>query len=47
MKTRPVPPGFHSLTPHLELRGAARAIEFYKTAFGAREIFPTSVPTAG
>jgi len=39
MKTRPIPPGFHSLTPHLELRGAARAIDFYKAAFGAREIF--------
>src|SRR5262245_59116013 len=38
MKTRPIPAGFHSLTPHLELRGAARAIDFYKTAFGAVEI---------
>ncbi|MBL8749717.1 MAG: VOC family protein [Planctomycetes bacterium] len=39
MPARPIPEGFHSLTPHLELRGAARAIDFYKAAFGAREIF--------
>jgi len=35
----PIPSGFHSLTPHLEVRGAARAIDFYKAAFGVREIF--------
>lgn len=39
MTTRPLPHGFHTLTPHLEVRGAARAIDFYKAAFGAREIF--------
>jgi PhnB protein len=33
-----MPPGFHTLTPHLEVRGAARAIDFYKAAFGAREV---------
>ena len=30
-----VPEGFHTLTPHLVVRDAARAIEFYKQAFGA------------
>jgi PhnB protein len=30
-----VPPGFHTLTPHLIVRDADRAIEFYKRAFGA------------
>ena len=34
-----VPEGFHTVTPHLEVRGAAKAIEFYKKAFGATEIF--------
>lgn len=33
-----VPHGFHSITPHLKVRGVAKAIEFYKQAFGAREI---------
>ncbi len=30
-----VPEGFHTLTPHLVVRDAAKAIEFYKRAFGA------------
>ncbi|HTR67395.1 MAG TPA: VOC family protein [Terriglobales bacterium] len=30
-----VPQGFHSVTPHLVVRDAARALEFYKQAFGA------------
>jgi PhnB protein len=38
MTRYPMPPGFHTLTPHLEVRGAARAIDFYKAAFGAREV---------
>lgn len=33
-----VPPGFRTVTPHLVIRGAAKAIEFYKKAFGAEEI---------
>jgi PhnB protein len=35
---RAIPEGFHSLTPSITCRDAARAIEFYKKAFGAREI---------
>ena len=38
MTTKRVPEGFHTITPHLELRGAAKAIDFYKKAFGATEI---------
>jgi uncharacterized glyoxalase superfamily protein PhnB len=39
MKTpKRVPEGFHTLTPHIEVRGAAKAIDFYKKAFGAVEI---------
>lgn len=34
-KVQAVPQGFHTLTPHLVVRGAERAIEFYKKAFGA------------
>ncbi len=36
-KVNPVPKGYHTVTPGLAVRDAARAIEFYKTAFGARE----------
>ena len=32
-----VPDGYHTVTPYLALRDAARAIEFYKKAFGAKE----------
>jgi uncharacterized glyoxalase superfamily protein PhnB len=31
----PIPPGMHSVTPHLICDGAAKAIEFYEQAFGA------------
>ena len=33
----PIPPGMHSLTPHLTVAGAAEAIVFYGKAFGAVE----------
>ena len=33
-----IPKGYHSLTPYLCVAGAARAIEFYKKAFGAQEL---------
>lgn len=35
----PVPEGFHTVTPYMTIKDAARAIEFYEEAFGAREIF--------
>ncbi|MDM7914032.1 MAG: VOC family protein [Candidatus Eisenbacteria bacterium] len=35
--TQPIREGFHSLTPHLIVRGAADAIDYYKKAFGAEE----------
>ena len=37
MPVKPVPEGYHTITPHLTVRDAARAIEFYKQAFGAKE----------
>jgi len=36
-KVRPIPLGMPAVTPHLVCAGAARALEFYKTAFGASE----------
>jgi PhnB protein len=37
MPVKPVPDGYHTLTPFLTVRDAVRAIEFYKAAFGAEE----------
>jgi uncharacterized glyoxalase superfamily protein PhnB len=37
-KVSPIPAGLSSLTPNLVLRDCARAIEFYKEAFGAKEL---------
>jgi hypothetical protein len=37
MAAKPIPDGYHSVTPYLCVRGAARAIEFYKKAFLATE----------
>jgi PhnB protein len=36
---KPIPEGYHSVTPYLVMKGAADAIEFYKKAFGAIELF--------
>ena len=36
-KVKPIPDGYHTLTPYLCIKGAAQAIEFYKKAFGAEE----------
>jgi PhnB protein len=35
---KPVPEGFHTVTPYLNVTGAAKAIEFYALAFGAQEV---------
>jgi len=37
-KVKPIPDGCHTVTPHLVVRGAGKALEFYKKAFGAREL---------
>ena len=39
MATKPIPEGYEGVTPYLILDGAARAIDFYKKAFGATELF--------
>jgi PhnB protein len=41
---KPIPDGYHSVTPYLYLRNAAALIEFYKRAFGATEIFRMDGP---
>lgn len=37
MPVKPIPDGYHSITPYLIMADAAGAIEFYKKAFGATE----------
>ena len=35
---KPIPEGFHTVTPHMVVSDGAKAIDFYKRAFGAEEI---------
>ena len=44
MAVKPIPEGYHSVTPYLIINGAADAIEFYKKAFGATELFRFPAP---
>ncbi len=44
MTAKPIPEGYHSVTPYLGIDGAAAAIEFYKQAFGAIELFRLVAP---
>lgn len=43
-KVKPVPEGYHTVTPYLVIKGAAQAIDFYTRAFGAQEIFSMPGP---
>lgn len=44
MAVKPIPDGYHSVTPYLIMRNAARAIDFYKRALGAVELFRFDAP---
>jgi PhnB protein len=44
MAVKPIPDGYHSVTPYLIIGGAARALEFYKRVFGAVEKFRMDGP---
>jgi PhnB protein len=37
MAVKPVPDGYHAVTPYLIVSDGARALDFYRKAFGARE----------
>lgn len=43
-KARPIPEGYHTATPYLIIKDAAKAIEFYKKAFGAKEVMRMAGP---
>src|SRR5947199_9398714 len=45
VSTKPIPPGFHTVTPSLVVRNAAEAIDFYKKALGAEEIMRMPDPS--
>ena len=42
--TNPIPQGYHTVTPALTCRDAAKAIDFYKKAFGAEELMRMPSP---
>lgn len=44
MPVSPIPEGYHTVTPYLILKNAAAAIEFYKKALGAVELFRMEAP---
>jgi PhnB protein len=43
-KVKPIPEGYHTVTPYLVIKNAAAAIDFYKKAFGATELFRMAGP---
>jgi len=44
MAAKPIPEGYHSITPYLVVDGASRLIDFLKQAFGAEETFRMPMP---
>ena len=44
MSIQAIPDGYHSVTPYLSIKGASDAIEFYKKAFDATELFRLAMP---
>jgi uncharacterized glyoxalase superfamily protein PhnB len=46
-KTQPVPKGFHTVTPHLVVRNAAGALDYYRRAFGAEILEKLAAPGGG
>jgi PhnB protein len=45
MAVKAIPDGYHSVTPYLIIRGAAKAIDYYKEVFGATEIMRMPDPS--
>ena len=43
-QVKPIPEGYHTVTPYLICDGASQAIEFYKKAFGAVEAVRMAMP---
>jgi PhnB protein len=45
MAVKPIPAGYHTVTPYLIVSGAAKALDFYKRALGATEVVRMPSPT--
>src|ERR1700682_1422100 len=43
-KIKPIPEGYHTVTPYLIVNDGARAIQFDKKAFGAKELMRMAAP---
>ncbi|NMX76110.1 VOC family protein [Pseudomonas sp. WS 5532] len=44
MSVKPIPEGYHSVTPYMGIDNAAEAIEFYQKAFGATQVMRLDMP---
>jgi PhnB protein len=47
MTVKPIPDGYHSVTPYLAIRNATAALAFYQKAFGAQELLRMPKPDGG
>ncbi len=43
-KSKPLPEGYHSVKAYLSKKDAVKAVEFYKKAFGSKEVGRISMP---
>ena len=43
-QVKPIPEGYHTATPYLVVQNAAKALDFYKRAFDARELHRMETP---
>src|SRR4051812_20918094 len=41
---KPIPDGYHSVTPYFSVKGGADALAFYERAFGAKVLFRLDMP---
>ena len=44
MAVKPVPEGYHTVTPYLAIEGATSVLDFVKEAFGAEELYRIDAP---
>ena len=45
MAVKPIPEGYHTLTPYLVVKGGTAALDFYANAFGATELYRMAEPS--
>ncbi|HTD88379.1 MAG TPA: VOC family protein [Candidatus Binatia bacterium] len=44
MKVKPIPEGHRTVTPYMAIKNGVKALEFYKKAFGATEVYKLVMP---